>query len=243
MRKITFTNQEFYHVYNRGVDKRTIFSDSNDLKRLYQSFQDFNSLEPVGSIYELAFSQKQETRLEASLPNPNVKKLVRIICYALNPNHYHLLLQQETDKGIEKFMHRVGTGFTKYFNHRYKRTGALFQGVFKARHIQDNNDLLHLSAYINLNDKAHTHKTEQTQTETTWKRSFQVSAQTSWNEYTKNIKGICDKDIILDQFSGAEEYFKFCNEAFKLVVERKQSPLDLDDLEAKLPSVAVEGVI
>ncbi|HEY4476967.1 MAG TPA: transposase [Candidatus Paceibacterota bacterium] len=227
MRKIAFVNQEFYHIYNRGVDKRAIFSDSYDLQRLYQSFQDFNSLEPIGSIYELSFSPP-ERHLEASLPS--AKKLVRIICYALNPNHYHLLLQQETDKGIEKFMHRVGTGFTKYFNHRYKRTGALFQGVFKARHIQDNNDLLHLSAYINLNNKAHTLRAGN--------NNYQSAlARTSWNEYERSATGICEKSIILEQFSGAEEYSRFCSEAFQLIAERKRSsPLDSFDLEAKLPS-------
>ena len=151
--------------------------------------------------------------------------MVRIVCYALNPNHYHLLLQQETDKGIEKFMHRVGTGFTKYFNHRYKRTGALFQGVFKARYIQDNNDLLHLSAYINLNDKAH--------------KLQESLVKTSWNEYSRNVDGLCDKSIISDQFSKMGDYFRFCDEALKLIIERKQSSdldSDWEDLEASLPS-------
>ena len=141
-----FASGEFYHVYNRGTDKRDIFVDSNDLDRFYKSLIHFNAVEPVGSIYELSFSQ------ENSKP---AKPLVEIICYALNQNHYHLLLKQVSDRGIEKFIQRLGTGYTKYFNNKHKRNGVLFQGKFKSVHVDSNEYLLHLSIYINLNEHAH----------------------------------------------------------------------------------------
>lgn len=79
--------------------------------------------------------------------------MVKFIAYCINPNHYHFILQQVSEKGIEKFMQRLGMGYAKYFNNRRKRSGTLFQGKFKARHIDSNEYLLHVSSYVNLNYK------------------------------------------------------------------------------------------
>jgi len=130
MRKFEFTNNEYYHVLNRGVDKREVFLDSNDMARFFQSMDEFNNINPIGSIFENSFKK-------LSLGNPVSKreKLVNFICYCLNPNHYHFLLEQLVDNGVEKFMHRLGVGYTKYFNKKYDRVGALFQGNYKATHI------------------------------------------------------------------------------------------------------------
>ena len=67
--------------------------------------------------------------------------LVQIICYCLNPNHYHLLLKEIKDGGISEFMKRVGGGYTWYFNNKHKRSGTLFQGRFKSVHIKSNEQL------------------------------------------------------------------------------------------------------
>src|SRR5437868_10728186 len=132
MRKTSFVTGEFYHVYNRGIDKRNIFSDAKDIARFFQSMQEFNNIETIGSIYENSFSSPLGS-LASKLRKPN-KRLVNFICYCLNPNHYHFLLEQIAEKGIEKFLHRLGTGYTKYFNIKNKRSGSLFQGTFKAIH-------------------------------------------------------------------------------------------------------------
>jgi len=82
MRKIKFIEEEFYHIFNKGVDKRIIFQDHDDINRFFQSMKEFNVLEPIGSIYENSFNKK--------LGNPVTKskqKLVNFICYCLNPNH------------------------------------------------------------------------------------------------------------------------------------------------------------
>lgn len=123
--------------------------------------------------------------------------LVEIIAYCLNPNHYHLLLKQTSEKGIEKFMQRIGNGYTKYFNTKNKRTGALFQGKFKSIHVDNNEYLLHLSAYINLNNQM--------------KGTVLPLSRSSWDEYRENVaeKKICDTDIILGQYKSAEEYRQF----------------------------------
>src|SRR3989344_3993600 len=125
MRKKPFVTGEFYHIYNRGTDKRNIFSDKNDIDRFFQSMIEFNTIEPIGSIYENSFYLNQLGSLASKLRKPS-KKLVNFISYCLNPNHFHFLLEQVAEKGIEKFLHRLGTGYTKYFNNKHKRSGALF---------------------------------------------------------------------------------------------------------------------
>lgn len=202
MRKTTFVNGGFYHVYNRGTDKRTVFLDSYFIKRFLQSMEEFNSIEPIGSIYENFFRKKQ-------LGNPVSKKdkLVNFICFCLNPNHFHFILEQLVDRGIEKFMHRLGVGYTKYFNQKNKRNGVLFQGPFKAISIDSNEYLLHLSVYVNLNYKVH--------------QLGNGVSKSSWPEYVAGQKGFCEKDIILSQFKDVSGYKKFSQDALQIIKGRK----------------------
>ena len=202
MRKTQFVNGEFYHIFNRGIDKRNIFSDFEDFYRFFQSINHFNTIEPIGSIYENSFSKDSSKKQ---------KKLVNFICYCVNPNHYHFLLEQIADDGIEKFMHRVGTGYTKYFNNKYERSGYLFQGPFKSVHIDSNEYLLHVSAYINLNTKVHQLGS-----------SASKFSKSSWDEYINNKDGFCEKDIILGQFKNLGEYKDFAESSLKDIRERKE---------------------
>lgn len=196
-------------MYNRGVDKRSITIDTDDSDRFLKSLTEFNTLEPIGSIFENSF--------ESNKKGPG-KKLVKIICYCLNNNHFHLMLEQVSDKGIEKFMHRLGTGYSKYFNNRHKRNGALFQGAFKSVHVLDNNYLLHLSAYINLNNLAHS-----------LGRSASKLVRSSWKEYLNRNAWpkISDPTIILKQFKDIKEYEKFTGEALELIREKKDEYQEL----------------
>lgn len=205
MRRVEFINNEYYHVFNRGVDKRTIFADKRDMDRFYQSMTEFNTLEPIGSIYENSFRKDQLGNFVSKL---RTKKLVKFICYCLNPNHYHFMISPIVDNGIAKFMHRIGVGYSKYFNEKYKRSGSLFQGVFKAIHIDSNEYLLHLSAYINLNNKAHSLGNE--------------VSKSSWKEYTsEGQESFCNKKIILGQFKNSSEYKKFAEDSLVDIKQRK----------------------
>jgi REP element-mobilizing transposase RayT len=217
MRKTPFVEDEYYHIYNRGVDKRSIFLDEDDVQRFYTSVKEFNVLEPIGSIYENSFAKK----LGSWTSKPVSDSLVNLTAHCVNPNHFHLLLKQETEKGIEKFMHRIGTGYTKYFNSKYKRSGALFQGRFKSVHVDSNEYLLHVSAYINLNDRVH-----QLGSPT----SKLVRSRSSWREYTdERCKGICEKDIVLKQFKSIGEYKKFAFLSLELILERKEKLKDIGE--------------
>lgn len=200
MRKHTFEIGEYYHIYNRGTDKRDIIIDQNDLSRFFQSLVEFNTEQTIGSIYENSF------RKELGSPT---SKLVSIIAYCINPNHFHLILTPLVDKGIEKFMQRIG-GYTKYFNEKYERSGVLFQGKFKSKHISDNRYLLHVSAYVNMNNR-----------DILGSPTSKLS-KSSFEEFSNNqIIGICDKDIVLDQFKKREEYEKFMKESWMDICKRK----------------------
>jgi len=126
-----FANGEFYHIFNRGVDKRNIFSEEYDIYRFLKSMELFNSTEPIGSIYEKTFTDKKFGRPTSKSDKSD--KLVEFVCFCLNPNHYHVILEQITEGGISELMKRLGGGYTKYFNEKYKRTGSLFQGRFSPR--------------------------------------------------------------------------------------------------------------
>ncbi len=216
-RKIKFSNGEYYHIFNRGVDKRDIFIDEEDLERFFQCMDEFNILEPIGSIYENTFQKAQLGGDAAKLGEKKKEKLVNFICYCLNPNHYHFILEQVSDNGIEKFMHRFG-GYAWFFNKKYNRSGSLFQGPFKAVHIDSNEQLLHTSVYVNLNDKVH--------------QLGGVAAKlvkSSYGEYIGNMKNskdaensFCKKDIILRQFKNIKEYKNFAESSLKGIRERKK---------------------
>ncbi len=190
MRKTEFANGEYYHIYNRGVEKREIFLDDFDYMRFLKSLDEFNRIDPIGSIFEQSFRDKN---IELGHP---VSKLVEIMAYCINPNHYHLILKQLEDKGIEKFMHKVGMGYSKYFNHKHKRSGVLFQGGFQSIYIDSNEYLLYLSAYVNKNNFIHGYNSGD------WKYSSLLEYLGKRNEI------LCNKDIVLGQFNNNVKQYK-----------------------------------
>lgn len=216
MRKIKLSNGEFYHIFNRGVDKRTIFTNQREMQRFFQSMCEFNTIHPTGGIYANSlYLKKNNPRSRASR-----ERLVDFVCYCLNPNHYHFILEQIADKGIEKFIHRLATGYTKYFNAKHKRSGVLFQGKYKAVHIDTNEQLLHASAYVNLNFKIHQ------------PRSSASSAQSlsSWDEYAGKTKfNFCRKDDVLGQFKNKKEYKNFAERTLPSILERKEILRELEE--------------
>jgi putative transposase len=164
---------------------------------------EFNSLEPVGSLYLNRFKKR----------DPDNVKLVDFVAYCLNPNHYHFILTPLVENGIERFMQRLGTGFTMFFNERYERNGVLFQGKFKAVHIDSDEYLMYLNVYVNLNDKAHS----------LGGSTSKWITKSSWNEYIgENKENFCNKKIVLDRFNSPKEYKEFAEETLKGVLERKE---------------------
>lgn len=209
MRKTPFVVGEFYHIYNRGTDHREIIGDVFDRQRFLQSIIEFNVIEPIGSIYEEQL-KKDSLGSRSTKPAKLKKKLVNIIACCINPNHFHLILEQVEEKGIEKFMQRLGGGYTRYFNEKYHRSGVLFQGKFKSVYIDSDEYLLFVSAYVNLNDRIHNIQNDMT--------------YSSWDEYIGKNRDeeMYTKDIILDRFKSKEEYRKFAEDAVEETKKRRK---------------------
>ena len=150
MRKNPLITGSYYHVYNRGVDKRDIFMNKADLDRFALSVKEFNTIKPIGSIKDLMIERLSDVQRPK-----DQKPLVSIVCYCFNPNHFHFIIKQETDGGISEFFKRLLGGYTKYFNLIHDRTGALFQGRFKSHLIEDDAYFLKIRPYTHLNYMMH----------------------------------------------------------------------------------------
>ena len=143
-RSIILAPGEFYHIYNRGTDKRKVFLNPADYKRFIALLYLCNSTDPVRMDMRRKF-------LNQIFKTKRSETLVDIGSYCLMPNHFHLLIREKNENGISLFMQKLTTAYTMYFNKKYERNGSLFQGTFKVRHIDTDNYLKYLFAYIHLN--------------------------------------------------------------------------------------------
>ena len=144
-RMITFAENSFYHVFNRGVDHRKIFLDEHDYERFYLSLFLFNDRSYHAEMGLTALTLRKDISQRVREP------LVRILSFCLIPNHFHLLLEPLSENGLTQFMHRLLMGYAKYFNKKHERTGPLYEGKFKAVSIQRDVHFEHLLRYIHLN--------------------------------------------------------------------------------------------
>ncbi len=200
-RKVPLVTGEYYHVFNRGVNKQPIFFNKADYKRTMGilSYYTYKNL-PSYSKY-IAMSDEYKTTAST---HPR-EKIVNVICACLMPNHFHLLIQQEQDNGIAKFMGNFQNSLTRYINTKHKRSGHLLQGEFKSVHIEDTTQLLHVSRYIHLNPYT-SHVVRDT-------RELEAYRWSSYPEYISNSNySWYDKNIILSQFKTKDEYKEFVND-------------------------------
>jgi putative transposase len=141
---------EYYHVYNRGTDKRPIFGNEEDLERFIESMYIFNSIEPTMSLIR----KKSELNLSVGV-QPLHEQLVEIVAYSLLPNHFHILIKQITEGGTSEFMKRLQGGYTSYFNTEHGRSGALFQGKYKYKHVPSDEYFRTIFCYVTFNANVH----------------------------------------------------------------------------------------
>ena len=158
MRKKPLVDNEYYHIYNRGVDKRQVFLDDKDFSRFLISMNLLNDKEDGAMIKWRDYKKYVKNASINDFLKLNFRSreyLVDIISYCLMTNHYHMILKQRVEKGIEKFLQKLGTSYTKYFNERNKRNGALFQGRFKSSLIKSEGSLSRFSVYVSCNSEVH----------------------------------------------------------------------------------------
>lgn len=197
-RTIQFAVGEFYHLYNRGNDKRVIFRDENDRTRFIHLLFLCNSAQPV--VYKTipahrVFLFKRE------------EPLVDIGAYCLMPNHFHLLVYERIPHGITMFMKKLSTAYSMYFNLRNNRTGKLFEGVFKAQHISDDQYLRYLYAYIHLNPikliepKWRENGIQRIKRARTFLERFPYSSYLNYKDIARKENAILNIDAFPDYFS------------------------------------------
>ena len=129
MKKPVFINSEVYHIYNRGVEKRKTFLDDKDYFRFIHNLFEFNDDAPAMNLYyKLPQIQSYEVQLRKihKIERQPRKLLVEIIAFCLMPNHYHILIKQKVDNGIVRFMQKLGTGYTNYFNKKFRADSRQF---------------------------------------------------------------------------------------------------------------------
>ena len=199
-RKVDLENNEIYHVINRSIAKFCIYNNNADYQRFIDliGFYNFKNLPTKYSYYNrLKILEKQKIIAKLNLYEKNVE----IVAYCLMPNHFHLLLRQNTDNGISNFMRLVQNSYAKYFNTKYHRKGPLFESAFKVIHIESDEQLLHVSRYIHLNPvSANMIDVD----------DIDTFAWSSYSEYLNNKHSrVIAKKIVLNHFHDAKEYDSF----------------------------------
>lgn len=150
LRKDPFVIGEYYHIYNRGIDKRIIFKSNKDYERFVMLLYISNTQTESFRLDNLI--NQQHKTFDEILVLDKGEPLVSIGVWCLMSNHFHLLVRQEVDGGITKFMKKLGTGYAMFFNIKYQRAGALFGGLFKSKLIGvDDNYMRQLFGYIHIN--------------------------------------------------------------------------------------------
>ncbi len=204
MRKIKISPNEYYHIYNRGNHKQDIFISDKDWARflfLVLYFQSPVTLFNISSIISnfirhRVFNSSQKTKNKI-IEN----RTVELTAFTFMPNHFHIIVKEISEGGISRYMQRVQDAYTKYFNAKYGKSGHLFQGPFQIVHIKNNEQLLHLSAYIHRNPREIKE----------WKEKEHQFFWSSFQDYiTKNRWGeLLKNEIVGGQFSNPKEYKSF----------------------------------
>lgn len=142
-----------YHVYNRGVNKAAIFLDNTDRQRFIDAMVFYlPRIDPGGFANAMRGIDPQErtSTILAKRPAPG-RGLVNLLTYCLMDNHIHLLLYENVEHGISRYLQRLLTSYAKYFNAKHKREGPFFSGRFRATRVTSDEQFLHLTRYIHLN--------------------------------------------------------------------------------------------
>ena len=147
-----YVENGYYHIYNRGVEKRIIFLDQQDYSVFLSYLKDYLLPKNEKELYEKLsaenVSSKEKDRALKLLHLNNFSQEITLLSYCLMPNHFHFFVKQKSINAIDKFMNSLATRYTMYFNRKYKRVGSLCQDVYKAVLINNDAQFLHLSRYI-----------------------------------------------------------------------------------------------
>lgn len=211
MRKDAFAPGEYYHIYNRVIFNMAEFESHKNAERLNRSFLLANSM-MSGTAFDFLRDNKNNIEQAVKIAKTG-EKLVDVICYAIMPDHYHLLVKEIKEGGIINFVHKCNISISKYINISQDRKGPLFESRFKSKHVVDNKYLVHLSAYIHLNPldiisgkEWRKHKLKNWASVKNRLLNYNWSSLTSFLDSSCRNEIISGQEIILDQFDNGKDY-------------------------------------
>jgi len=152
-RKYALVNSCIYHVFNRSIADCVIFNDDDEYSRMREAslFYLFENQDFKFSRFKKISSRKEKPDASVDAPKNGQNKSVRIIAYCFMPTHYHFILKQLQDRGIEKFIGNIQNSYSRYFNLKHNRRGPLWEGRFRNVLIDNDEQLLHLTRHLHLN--------------------------------------------------------------------------------------------
>ncbi len=230
MKKPQFIENQIYHIYNRGVEKRNVFLEDKDYFRFIHDLFEFNDEDSAVNVAYYLNNQSKEVELQYLKKERKPRKLlVEILIFTLMPNHFHLVLKQKKEKGIVKFMQKLGTGYTNYFNKKYERVGSLFQGRFKAVLISEDAHFIHLPFYIHTNPLDLYYGSS---TSIDWQKQIKFLENYRWSSFLdyigkKNFPSVTSRNFILDFFESEKKYKKATEEWIKEKEENLEKIRDI----------------
>ncbi|MBA3723665.1 MAG: transposase [Candidatus Levybacteria bacterium] len=201
-RKIPIAIGETYHVFNRSVAQIPLFTSTYDYVRALALIQYYRyGRMPVSYSHFKRLALADKDSYMKSIKKQQVP-IVEIIAYCIMPTHVHFMLQSKVDKGISTFMRNFQHSYSKYFNTKYSRHGALFQDMFKAVRIGTDEQLLHVSRYIHLNPV------------TDYIVEIDALPKYTWSSYGAYLNPLAKTEIIncksvMSHFSSPEQYESF----------------------------------
>lgn len=226
MRNIQISIDEYYHVYNRGAHKRNIFHNVADYARflfLILFFQSPFVFDRVSRPVRRFVKHRVFDVDDADTSKIIDGRYVELISFCLMPNHFHLVIREVKEHGTARYMQRVLNSYTKYYNTKYETSGHLFQGPYRAVLVEDNEQLMYLSAYVHRNPRELPH----------WKNKEQKYEWSSYQDYIgENRWGkLLPTEIILEQFKTKNEYEEFARSSTAKMLDEDE------ELEGVSPEV------
>lgn len=192
---------EFWHLIGRGVEKRDVVMDDSDRLRFLHDLYIFNDKNAAPN-YVLNARQGSDRKRD---------KLVDIHAFCLMRNHYHLLVSERVEGGIPLFMKKLNMGYTKYFNEKYERSGALWQGKYRKQHIARDAHFLYIPYYIHLNPLDYTHPEWRKGEVVHPKSALEVLEKYRWSSHLdylgiRNFPSLIRQDVLKPFLEDRAEY-------------------------------------
>lgn len=200
-RKEVFFNGGVFHIFNKTIDNRQVFTNSKvngyflKLLRYYRS----SKADIRYSYFRKMLPQLRKLK-EIELANNHYFK-VNILAFCLMPNHFHLLLKQKEAEGIVRFLSDISNALTRYHNELNRRKGPIFLPQFKSKKIENRSQLIHVSRYIHLNPYSSGLINSM--------KNLDDYELCSFREYQENYPElICNTSILLDEFNGKKKNYR-----------------------------------